>query len=582
MSSLTPDPNFYWQTARDSLLTPAALRLFQIALLHEGEDFDQAKIAIDDEYEAAGGLSPTERHGGNFQTFIRVFEEAGWMYVESTQDAKILRSTPAGRQAQQLLIKVPSPLQAAPYFLIELLARYQLNNPVGREEARNQSIREARERSDIFPYWTLWKIMRGSDNRVSTDELRRFVFRLQRSEDIDAVISTIKGYRRDVQQGLSEEEINSKYSLPLEGAVGEPKYIMARAGRHIGQKPPLITKPDSVTYELNSLYLPFIDEVLANEPVFKEYVDPLMWIKDYGRPVLLEPEFLPFSLPAQDPDAQLNYIALPDDDPVWNQVQELVAMNAKNILFAGPPGTSKTTYALAIGAKLADNKAARFHNIQFHQSFGYEDFMEGWIPSTDDEKFILKDKIFKNACNAARKEPHLIHVLVIDELNRGEPSRIFGEALTYIERRDEAFELSSGRRVFVPANLIILATINPYDKSISDLDQAMDRRFEKILMKPNSEILRKMLIELNGVDRALAGRILVFFNRLNVEMENRIGHAYFKDVRDIPTLQTVWNHRILPLIQKELRFASDTRQRIIEDFKQVSTNPQDITGTETP
>ena len=204
-----------------------------------------------------------------------------------------------------------------------------------------------------------------------------------------------------------------------------------------------------------------------------------------------------FLLFNHDIDEPLNYMNITDADPIWQQVQELLAMGSRNILFVGPPGTSKTTYALSIGAKLVNNEAYRIHNIQFHQSFGYEDFMEGYVPSqnaTAHSPFKLKAKVFFKACQEASKDfPDKYHVLVIDELNRGDPSRIFGEALTYMERRDEWFELSSEHPCIVPKNLIIIATMNPYDKSISDIDMAMERRFDKIFFYPSSKILERSL-----------------------------------------------------------------------------------------
>lgn len=255
------------------------------------------------------------------------------------------------------------------------------------------------------------------------------------------------------------------------------------------------------------------------------------------------------------------------DDQRWQAVEELLKMGARNLLFVGPPGTSKTTYALAIGARLTGYVSKRLKKIQFHQSFGYESFMEGYVPSGDsDTGFVLSDQIFLDACWDAYVDPDKYHVLVIDELNRGDPSRVFGEALTYIELRDEVFTLPSGKERVVPGNLIIIATMNPYDKSIASLDQATDRRFEKVTFDPDPELLREILVE-SGAPQELMNSITEFFVFLTAIVEDRIGHAYFKGVTDETDLQMVWEHRLLPVLEQELRYDEDKLKEILDEFK---------------
>lgn len=570
MATQIQDNSFYWQTARDSLLTPAAITMFEIAIGFDGVDFDTAKAEIDRRYESIRGVQESQRHGGNFQTFINVFEESGWIIRQfNVNGTSTIRVTDAGRQAHDLIKNVPDFLKAIPYFLLELFSRYQLNNPSGPNETRNRIIDEATRSSNIFPYWTIWKIMRECSNQISSDELRRFVFQLKRTEDIDSTINQIMRFRNDINNGVPVSELNIRYPAPLEGAVGEPKYIMARAGIHIGNKPPVIVKPDNRTYELNDAYLPLIDEVLANEPVFRDFIDNDTWTRNYGKPVEIVEEEIPFIDPNHELENPLDYMEINDENIFWKQVNDLIVLGCRNILFVGPPGTSKTTFALAIGAKLVDNQGYRFQNIQFHQSFSYEDFIEGYVPDSDEKKqtpFVLKDKVFVKFCKRAYRDPDNNYVLIIDELNRGEPSRIFGDTLTYIERRNELFQLSSGNSFIIPNNLIIIATMNPIDKSIADLDMALDRRFEKIQFLPDKNILRDIVITKNGMDNSLGGLLTGFFEYLSRELDNRIGHAYFKDAKDISSLRLVWSHKVLPLIEKELRFSQEKLTAIKQQF----------------
>ena len=124
------DNPFYWRHARDSLLTPAALRMFQLLAQHDGKRFDEVKAQIDEDYRKATGTTADARHGGIIQTQLQAFREAGWVSIDKTTDPEgAIKITPAGQQALVLLTKVPDFLKAAPYFVIELLSRYQLNNP---------------------------------------------------------------------------------------------------------------------------------------------------------------------------------------------------------------------------------------------------------------------------------------------------------------------------------------------------------------------------------------------------------------------------------------------------------------------
>lgn len=280
---------------------------------------------------------------------------------------------------------------------------------------------------------------------------------------------------------------------------------------------------------------------------------------------------LPSAITEDLTDLPLRYLAIADDDHIWLQVRDLLELGCRNILFEGPPGTSKTTYALSIGARLAEGDRSRFHNMQFHQSLSYDDFVQGYVPTETAAGFKLRNKVFLNVCREARRDPpHVFHVLVLDELNRADPSRVIGEAFTYIERRDEAFRLSYSDQIcIVPSNLVILATLNPFDKSIADLDQALDRRFEKIEMQPDPTILRSILTEQNHMEPQLAGQLIGFFNFLTGEVKDRIGHAYFKDVKDTDTLELVWKHQILPLLKKELRYSPDQLEAIMERYRET-------------
>ena len=236
-------------------------------------------------------------------------------------------------------------------------------------------------------------------------------------------------------------------------------------------------------------------------------------------------------------------------------------MALPGILYCGPPGTSKTWYASRIAIKLAHRKSKCIKQIQFHPSYSYDDFVEGYVPagktSPDcDSLFEVVDKIFLKAAKQARGDPSDTYVIVIDEFSRGDPSRIFGELLTYIEKdyREKKFILPySGKSQAIPKNVVILGTMNPYDKSVSDLDAAMERRFEIISLEPNIEILKKLVTEA-GMSPELMGKVIDFFVNANKKCPHGFGHTYFLGIKDDQDLIRLWNHKLRFTFEKMFRF----------------------------
>jgi 5-methylcytosine-specific restriction protein B len=160
-------------------------------------------------------------------------------------------------------------------------------------------------------------------------------------------------------------------------------------------------------------------------------------------------------------------------------------------------------------------------------------------------------------------------VIIIDEFSRGDAGRIFGEALTYMESdyRDQPFRLASGRNFMVPANVVIIATMNPNDRSVSAVDVAMQRRFEVIRMRPSTAIL-KVLLERNEVDQDLVERVLEFFTVCQEVMPHGgLGHAYFVGVENTVTLERLWKYKLAPLFEQELQFVPEDLARITSAYE---------------
>lgn len=402
--------------------------------------------------------------------------------------------------------------------------------------------------------------MRSCDDRVSAAELRRFVFQIKRQEDIDAAIAAIKSFRKSIASGKTPAELDVLYSPELEGAIGEPKYLMGRLGTQVGGHPALVEKEGQSIWRLNPYYNRFIDEILANEPVFKDYLDESTWMKEYGRAVELG-ESTAASEDVHEEDEEVEEpttLEIDENDPILAEVREIIEAGGSGVLFSGPPGTSKTWYARQIAAMLTDNNSTRTRFIQFHPSLGYDDFVEGYVPILDNgsTSFEVRDKLLLRLCDKARSVSPALCVLVIDEINRGDTSRIFGELLTYIEAsyREKGFHLTySGKPYKVPKNLFIIGTLNPFDKSVVELDDAMDRRFERIAFDPNADKLNELLKK-NGVDAALITKVIKYFVDLNKLSRHGIGHAMFLSIKDDSTLRHLWRRKLRFILEKAFRF----------------------------
>jgi 5-methylcytosine-specific restriction endonuclease McrBC GTP-binding regulatory subunit McrB len=253
-----------------------------------------------------------------------------------------------------------------------------------------------------------------------------------------------------------------------------------------------------------------------------------------------------------------------------------------NQILYGPPGTGKTYYtinkALAIiygedfiegkrreelkeeFEKLSKEKQIVF--ITFHQSMSYEDFIEGLKPKLDGSNinYEIKPGIFKKICVDAEEDLENKYVLIIDEINRGNVSQIFGELITLIEedkRLDKIEELKatlpySGKEFGVPDNLYIIGTMNTADRSVEALDTALRRRFSFIEMLPEPKLLdpEKLKIDIQGINlRLLLETINDRIEKL-LDREHQIGHSYFLGVKNLEDLKQIFKNKIIPLLQE--------------------------------
>ena len=271
-----------------------------------------------------------------------------------------------------------------------------------------------------------------------------------------------------------------------------------------------------------------------------------------------------------------------------------------NQILYGPPGTGKTYHTVIKALEIINNrpfteqettkekydnellpefnrlkKQGQIQFLTFHQNYSYEDFMVGIRPDLQNGQISYKlyEGPFKQIANRARKDSNNNYVLIIDEINRGNISKIFGELITLIEtdkRAGNKHELSTPllyhkdeeNEFSVPNNLYLIGTMNTADKSIALVDIALRRRFVFEEMMPNADLLNPV----EGFD------LPEWFTKLNqkitaeLDRDHQIGHSYFIGVETIADLQRAFYQCILPLLKEYFYGNPEKLQEIIPGF----------------
>jgi 5-methylcytosine-specific restriction protein B len=257
-------------------------------------------------------------------------------------------------------------------------------------------------------------------------------------------------------------------------------------------------------------------------------------------------------------------------------LNEIVSLlnEKKQVIFYGPPGTGKTWFARELGRHVVASGGA-VSLVQFHPAYAYEDFFEGYRPSHDGEglDFRLRAGPLRRIADEARRAPDVPHLLVVDEINRGQIAKIFGELYFLLEYREEPIQLqySPDEEFSLPENLFFIGTMNTADRSIALVDSALRRRFYFVGFFPQSEPLSEVLgewLEAEGYPQDAAE----YQRGLNAALadagtdeEFAIGHAYFMTKHGSPDVNRIWARAILPLLEERF-YGARKRGEIEEEF----------------
>lgn len=297
-------------------------------------------------------------------------------------------------------------------------------------------------------------------------------------------------------------------------------------------------------------------KTLTDITTYTDYVDKLNAL--FEADVTDSAEEKAVSYPPYSVDDFLSEVYM--DESEYNNLVALLS-NKKNIILQGAPGVGKTYAAKRLAYSImAVKDKERVAMIQFHQSYSYEDFIMGFRPC--ESGFELRKGAFYNFCKAAEIDNENAYFFIIDEINRGNLSKIFGELFMLIESDKRGVELQllyADEKFAVPENVYIIGMMNTADRSLAMLDYALRRRFAFYEMKPafESDGFRAYRMEL---DNPKFDRLITCVENLNNAISTDeslgegfcIGHSYFCDLDDVndQVLSGIVEYELIPLLKE--------------------------------
>lgn len=254
-------------------------------------------------------------------------------------------------------------------------------------------------------------------------------------------------------------------------------------------------------------------------------------------------------------------------DSAWLTEVRDVLLEKRQIILSGPPGTGKTRVASELARLLAPPE--RIKLVQFHPAYSYEDFIEGIRPTVGGGigSFSVRHGPLRSMATAAADRPNDLYVLIIDEINRANLSRVLGELVFAIEYRGKAITLPYSSDSFsLPPNLLFIGTMNTADRSIALIDAAIRRRFAFFRLAPDCSPIDSVLADWlseHAPDMEWVSTFVIAANNVIQSPDHAVGPTFFmrKGLNE-HILRRVWNLEVLPYLDEFLHDSPDRRQKL--------------------